>query len=396
MMEPKVLAGDVARASSLAMAWLREIAWPFWLARGIDRDGAGRAVGFHEYLTLDCFDCNAEFRRLRVVTRQIHVFSEAAGAGVPGAGAAVELGLDFLRRHAFDPGGGYRWRFDLSGHVIDARRDLYDHAFVLLALASAMRVCPGATLRDEARALDAYLQDVFPHPEGGYGESLPSSLPRRQNPHMHLLEACLAASEVFGDDPFLDRADGLVDLFLTRMFQQAEAALPEFFDDALVPHREAGLFLVEPGHHYEWIWLLDWHARCRAVAGRAPMPGAEATILRLTQFVDRHGLHGETGAVMDEVWSNGTARATGQRLWPQTERLKAEVLRPHADAARVLQAYAVLDSYIRPAPPGLWLDRRTADGTFSREPAPASSLYHLSTSITISHQALLARRLPGD
>jgi mannose/cellobiose epimerase-like protein (N-acyl-D-glucosamine 2-epimerase family) len=395
-MAPNLLSAEVAAASSRAMEWLQAVAWPFWLARGIDRDGSGHAIGFHEHLTLDQHDCTAAFRRLRVVTRQTIVFSEAAAGGLPGAEEAVALGLDYLRRHAFDPDGGYHWRFDLAGCSIDARRDLYDHAFVLLALSSAMRVFPSAMLRAEARALDTYLQDVFAHPAGGYGESLPPSLPRRQNPHMHLLEACLAASEVFGDDPFLDRADGLVDLFLTRMFQPAEGALPEYFDDALVPHREAGLFAVEPGHHCEWIWLLDWHARRRATAGRSPVPGAAAAILQLARFVDRHALHPDTGAVLDEVWSDGTPRALGQRLWPQTERLKAEILRPDADEARVLRAYAVLDSYIRPAPPGLWLERRTAAGDFTRDAAPASSLYHLTQAITFSHQWLAATGTPKE
>jgi mannose-6-phosphate isomerase len=390
-MAAKAFSAEVAAASARAMNWLQTVAWPFWLARGIDRDGAGRAIGFHEHLTLDRQDCAAEFRRLRVVTRQTYVFSEALAAGLPGAGEAVALGVDYLRRHAFDPDGGYHWRFDLSGGVIDARRDLYDHAFVLLALSSAMRVLPSPVLRDEALALDAYLHEVFPHPEGGYGESLPPSLPRRQNPHMHLLEACLAASEVFGDDPFLDRADGLVHLFLTRMFQPAEGALPEYFDDALVPHRESGLFIVEPGHHCEWIWLLDWHARRRAAAGRPAVPGAEAVILRLARFVDGHGIHAETGAVMDEVWSDGTPRALGQRLWPQTERLKAEIVHPCAGEARILRAYAVLDSYIRPAPPGLWLERRTAAGAFTRDAAPASSLYHLTGAIAWSYRWLVDR-----
>ena len=381
----------LAAAASRAMAWLQEIAWPFWLTRGIDRDSSGRAIGFHEHLTLDQHECTAEFRRLRVVTRQTYVFSEAAATGLPGAEEAVALGLDYLRHHAFDPDGGYHWRFDLSGGVIDARRDLYDHAFVLLALSSAMRVLPSPSLAAEALALDAYLHDVFPHPEGGYGESLPSSLPRRQNPHMHLLEACLAASEVFGDNPFLDRADDLVELFLTRMFQQTEGALPEYYDEALVPHREFGLFVVEPGHHSEWIWLLDWHARRRTSVGRPAVPGIGPAILQLARFVDRHGIHAETGALVDEIWSDGTPRATSQRLWPQTERLKAEVLRPDAEEARILQAYSVLDNYILPAPPGLWLERRTSAGDFTRDAAPASSLYHLTAAITVSRKALAAR-----
>jgi mannose/cellobiose epimerase-like protein (N-acyl-D-glucosamine 2-epimerase family) len=95
--------------------------------------------------------------------------------------------------------------------------------------------------------------------------------------------------------------------------------------------------------------------------------------------------------VVDELWSDGAMRATSQRLWPQTERLKAEILRPDAKETRVLEAYGVLDRYIAPAPPGLWLERRGADGSFPRDPAPASSLYHLTTAIILAHQALSER-----
>ena len=113
---------------------------------------------------------------------------------------------------------------------------------------------------------------------------------------------------------------------------------------------------------------------------------------RLARFIDRHGVHPQTGALLDEVWSDGATRAAGQRLWPQTERLKAEILRRDSNPARVLQAFAVMDSYIAPAPAGLWFERRTADGSFSRDPAPASSLYHLTSAITVAHRALAANR----
>jgi mannose-6-phosphate isomerase len=375
-------------ASDAALAWLRTKAWPFWLTHGLDRGPAGEPVGFHEHLSLEDHRCTAAFRRLRVVTRQTYVFSEALAAGVAAAEEAVTLGLGFLRRQAFNPDGGYHWRFDLHGQVIDPRRDLYDHAFVLLALSTAMRVRPDPVLRAEAFALDAYLHDVFPHPAGGYGESLPASLPRRQNPHMHLLEACLAAAETFGDTPFLDRADTIVELFLTRMLQPAEGALPEYFDEALVPHREDGRFLVEPGHHSEWVWLLDWHARRRAAAGRPALAGAEEAIAMLNRFTDRYGLHPETGALVDVLWSDGSVASAGQRLWPQTERLKAEVLRPDAEEDRILQAYAVLDRYIAPAPAGLWFEQRGPDGAFGRDPAPASSLYHLTSAFITSAKSL--------
>lgn len=380
-------------AAEAGLAWLRDTAWPFWLAHGIDRRDDGTAIGFHEFLSLDDLRCAADYRRLRVVTRQIFVFAEALAAGMAEAEEAVALGLHYLRTHAFDAEGGYHWRFDLRGSVLDAKRDLYDHAFVLLALSTAMKVRPDPVLRAEALALDDYLHSTFPHPAGGYGESLPASLPRRQNPHMHLLEACLAASEAFPDGPFLDRAEGIVDLFLFRMFQAAEGALPEYFDDGLVPHREHGRFAVEPGHHSEWVWLLDWYAKRRAAVGRTALPSVATAIGSLNRFVDRFGIHPETGALVDVLWSDGSLSSGRQRLWPQTERLKAEILRPDASPERILKAFAVLQDYIAPAPKGLWREQREADGTFSLMPAPASSLYHLTSAYTVA--ARMLRSMPA-
>jgi mannose-6-phosphate isomerase len=65
----------------------------------------------------------------------------------------------------------------------------------------------------------------------------------------------------------------------------------------------------------------------------------------------------------------------GARLWPQTERLKADALEDRAAP----EARAALAAYLRPD--GLWHERRLPDGGFSQEPAPASSLYHLTCGI---------------
>lgn len=378
-------------ASQTAMTWLKDEVWPFWLQHGIDRAADATALGFHEFIAFDDLRCTAEFRRLRVVTRQTYVFAEALAAGFAPAEEALDLGLGYLRRHAFDPDGGYHWRFDLKGGVIDPKRDLYDHAFVLLALATAMQARPEPVLHEEALALDRYLQRVFPHPAGGYGESVPPSLPRRQNPHMHLLEACLAAVEAFGSHPFLDRADGLVDLFLNRMFQRAEGALPEYFDAGLVPHRDHGRFVVEPGHHAEWIWLLQWHETLCRSHRRAVPAGLDGAMRALARFNDRFGLHPDTGALMDVLWSDGTVSSAGQRLWPQTERLKAEMLRRDPDDDRILSAYGVLEAHIAPAPPGLWMEQRLHDGGFAQVAAPASSLYHLTSAYVTAARILRSR-----
>ena len=356
--------------------WLLQRALPLWLCHGLDRAGGG----FHESLALDGYGCDAPFRRLRVVTRQIFVFSQGHRHGVPGADEAVALGVDFLARHAAMVEGGYAWRFDLSNRPTDATRDLYDHAFVLLALASASAVLPEAGLRSQALALMAFLDRDMAHPSLGYVEAIPPSLPRRQNPHMHLLEALLAAHDAFGDGVFLERARAIVALFLDRLLDPATGALPEYYDDAWCAERVEGVFLTEPGHHCEWAWLLHEVAvRCGA-DGR--MAEASAGLLA---FSDAHGVHARTGDLVECVSSDGAQVAQTARLWPQAERLKAAFLRPDARADGRQAAVHNLQRWL--LPDGLWHERRGADGGFLPGPVPASSLYHLTCAILVASAA---------
>ncbi len=374
---------DLARRGS---DWLRRDAWPVWLTAGVDWDRRA----FHEHLDPATLRCSADFRRLRVAARQTAVFAEAARLGVEKAGEAVELGIAFLRGRARQGDGGYAWTFDLDNAPVDQTRDLYDHAFVLLALASAVPVLGREALRREALSLVRYLDARFAHPLGGYHEAIPRALPRRQNPHMHLLEAFLAAFELFGDAIFLDRADAVVRLFVERLFQPAEDALAEFFDDAWEPAREGGRFLVEPGHHAEWIWLLGRYGDVAGRAGRTPASlDLDAIRAALHAFVDRFGTAAGGGTLVDGVWSDGALQSATARLWPQCERLKAEL--PRCSAAGLALALDGVFGFFDGVPPGLWRERRAADGRFIVQPAPASSLYHLTGAFLDVHRRAAAR-----
>ncbi len=367
--------------------WLQACAWPLWLAHGVDWNRRG----FHEHLDLASLQCRADFRRLRVAARQTYVFSKAASHGVPEAREAVMLGLEFLHGPARLAEGGFAWRFDLDNRPIDRTRDLYDHAFVLLAFAAAAPVVGTESLGLEALALVDYICRSFAHAEGGYEESLPPAMPRRQNPHMHLLEALLAAHDAFADGIFLARAEELVAIFLDRFFQAEEGALPEYFDAALAPQREAGRFLVEPGHHYEWIWLLDWYAQSAAAAGRPVPARLRQASDALFGFADSFAVDPVAGLVVNGVWSDGEVRDGGFRLWPQTERLKAEARRKHAASDHVALALAALGKHFEGVRPGLWIERLDAHGHGGGDPAPATSLYHLTAALTDHAVVALAR-----
>ena len=167
---------DTQVSPSQALDWLCGAAFPLWLKHGVDwKNGA-----FHEELDPDTLAPRVAFRRLRVAARQVYSFAAAARMGIARADEAVALGVDFLRHHARQADGGYATLFNLSNVPIDPTRDLYDHAFVLLAFAHAGE-------RAAASELMAYIETQFRHELEGFHESGPRRLPRRQNPPLQLL-----------------------------------------------------------------------------------------------------------------------------------------------------------------------------------------------------------------
>ena len=88
---------------------------------------------------------------------------------------------------------------------------------------------------------------------------------------------------------------------------------------------------------------------------------------------------------MNAISVEGEVLDPTARLWPQTERLKAVLMLREEDprwTARACEAADALAAYTRPAAPGLWVDVMEADGSMRPEPAPASSLYHITCAVS--------------
>lgn len=362
----------LANTAGAARDWLIGQALPLWAQHGVDRERGG----FFEGLTSELTSV-AAFKRLRVVTRQIYVFSAAHRLGFPGASAVVHHGLRFLLGNARHPEGGFAARFDLDGNSVDGTRDTYDLAFVLFALAHAYSVTGEDALRREARELLAFMQVQMRHPAGGFVEALPPKLPRRQNPHMHLLEAALAWSAVDPQGPFSAVRDQLLDLFETRFLQRDRAYLPEYFAEDLSVQPGATGAIFEPGHHFEWTWLLD-------------QAGGHDTARDLLYRQSAHlGVNPQTGFPYGEVTYDGAMVLPTPRLWTLTEWLKAEAVTPGDDQAqRVARVWSGIAQFLATPTPGLWFERWDPQaGGFAREPSPATTLYHLTLGIEVLLEA---------
>ncbi|WP_292068088.1 AGE family epimerase/isomerase [Brevundimonas sp. UBA7664] len=349
--------------------WLKLSALPLWGALGVGADG-----GFVEALDEDGVAVG-DFRRARVQARQAYVFSLGFEWGWgEGYAPLVERGLARFEATNLRPDGLYRTRVTADGATLDDTASLYDQAFVLLATATAAAagIDGDRQRRTAARTLAAL--ETLRLPQGGWRE--PGGRPFQANAHMHLLEAVLAWEALEPDGAWTATADAIVGLARAHFIDAGGGFLREFFAEDWRPAEGEAGRLVEPGHQFEWAWLLTRWGRLRGDAW------AVEAARRLFACGER-GLDAVRGVAIDELDEDLQPRSSRARLWPQTEWLKAALIlaecaegdereRLLASARAALQG---LGLYLKPS--GLWHDRLGVDGVFDSDPAPASSLYHI-------------------
>ena len=365
---------------------------PFWAEAGWDRTRGG----FYEALAADGAPAPEPFRRTRVQCRQIFTFAVAADQGwTPQGHEIAARGFAYLLRTAFPDGprAGAVHRLDAAGGVLDPTRDLYDQAFVVLAAASVWASLGDPAARDLLDDIGAFLDAGLSSPAGGYHENDARALPRRQNPHMHLFEACTAAAAATGEPVWAARADALRALFFDRLLDGPTGVLREYFDAALAPAPGPAGDIVEPGHMMEWVSLLDAHDALTDASDTGPL---------LQLFRRAHGFSGSAGlapfAPDQASFATGRALSSSRRLWAQTEAARAALVIARRCPARSggAEALAYADeilsaiarTYFAHPHPGLWTDCFDADGAPMTDLAPASIPYHLTT------LALESRRRP--
>jgi mannose/cellobiose epimerase-like protein (N-acyl-D-glucosamine 2-epimerase family) len=359
----------------LLRRWLLDEALPLWATQGYDKIHGG----FEESLT-SAGPIIDQPRRARVQVRQIYSFARAAGLGwrPQEAHRLVTDGLKYFLAHYRRSDGLFRTLVAADGTVLDDRVYLYDQAFVLLALAESQHLLgPTPELLEHARTLRSALYQHLKRSSAGFSSGIPDALPLLSNPHMHLLEAALSWTSVDDDPAWRALADEIVALAQSRFIDAASGALRENFDEHWAPSAGIAGRIVEPGHQFEWAWLLlCW--------GGGDAGDAYRSAERLVQIGEAHGIR--DGVAINALLDNFSVHDGEARLWPQTERLKAAarmavIRREPRHWSMAAQAAQGLRRYLDTEVCGLWYDRMTADGTFVQQSAPASSFYHIVCAI---------------
>ncbi|WAC59861.1 AGE family epimerase/isomerase [Brevundimonas sp. SL130] len=353
--------------------WLNMRALPIWSALGQSADGA-----FAELLGLDGRQVESQ-RRARVQARQVQVFADAGRMGWHGPWReVVQSGLARIEAAYLRPDGLMRTVLAADGSPLDETPMLYDQAFHLFALASAVQAGMEGEHEGRAKAVrDRLLADA--PPTGGLIEN--GAYPFQSNCHMHLLEAALAWEIVSKDAGWSALSDRIVTLARQHFIDAEGGFLREFFAEDWSPAAGDDGRLVEPGHQFEWAWLLARYGRARG----------DASAIDAARKLYAFGLRGvgpRRQVAVDAMDQDGAVLSRRARLWPQTEWLKASLilaelsddgdrtglLEQAAMAQRALWRYLTDD--------GLWRDKLLENGQFIDEPAPASSFYHIMAAWT--------------
>ena len=345
-------------------AHFRQVIVPLWQGPGWNADMA------LPYEALDAQHHPLPVQRYRAMAcaRQLYLFSSRIGQ--PGAAERAAALFRSLQKHFHDAEhGGWFYSIDAHGKPLDRRKDLYTHAFIVFACAHYWGKVRENLVESTLNAALDIIDQQFARDDGLYEASLGEDWADLgsgplQNPQMHLAEAFLQVLAVREDhgvqQALLQLCDALQAQFIEPqhglMLEKPRGAVDNWF---------------EPGHQFEWYFLLESSPLLHDSA-------LHASIKRAFRFTERLGVDQNTGAVKATLVleHDGVPRDATQRIWAQAEYLRALTLRPHSQDALLRQLTALQQRFLHSDG---WYECLDAQGVVSRQDMPSTTPYHLAT-----------------
>jgi sulfoquinovose isomerase len=315
-----------------------------------------------------------------ISTRMTHSFALGVRLGRPGSAAFVEHGVSALLGPLRDQQHDGWWEAVTTDGPVSTHKRAYDHAFVLLAAASALSVgAPRAEELFEA-ASGVFERRFWDDDAGKVVETWDRSWQRLDdyrgaNSNMHATEALLAAHAVTGDGRYAEQAGRTAGWFVDQAAQH-EWRIPEHYDQFWHPLLEYNADNPEDrflpfgstiGHGLEWSRLL-LHVRATVpeeqVAVREHLlASARALFSRAT--ADGWAVDGAPGFVYTVDWV-GRPVVRDRMHWVVAEGIAAAAAlesatggSEYADWQRTLWDYA--DTYLIDPVDGSWWHQLDVD-----------------------------------
>lgn len=301
----------------------------------------------------------------------------------------------FMAAHLRLPHGGYRYSVEPNGDPgTDPKGAVcraYDQSFALLALVTLRKADPALVGDDAITELWSFIETLVEPATGALyeddvmaGRGARVGDRRAQNPQMHMLEALLQAYELTGESQWLQRATAYVALAERYFIDPSTGAVREFVAYDLSPLQGAEGERREPGHQYEWAWLLERFVELGGDGKVKPLAD------RMAAFADSHGVRQSQdaldGAPFDAVDAGGRVTEATHLLWPLTEAGKLACLhhlqgrQGAADRARELERL-IFSFYFNPTSLR-WVNQLDGAGSVLWDDALSRLIYHVLLFVT--------------
>ncbi|MGQ7934596.1 AGE family epimerase/isomerase [Paraburkholderia sp. D1E] len=303
--------------------------------------------------------------RAMACARQLFVFSQA------GATQHAHMLFESLIHHFRNPNNdGWFYSIDAAGRPLDTTSDLYTHAFIIFACAEyAARFANSDAIRVLHRT-SSIIEDKFGAQSGMFNAALDEHFGEVvgtpiQNPLMHLTEAWLAAYETTEDTAFSDALLRLGNTISDSFVQKNTGCIAEL-PIGMSNNR------IEPGHQFEWFWLANR-------AGRIfENTGLIENLTRAFMFAQSHGVDQASGGVSAALDETGATIDATQRIWAQSEYLRALAIRDD-DVSAVILLEQMKKFETRFLHSTGWFESMTPTAKIIREDMPSTTPYHLAT-----------------
>ncbi len=206
---------------------------------------------------------------LWVTCRMTHVYALARLMGRPWAGSLADHGLQALTGAFHDDEDGGWYPTVSAGRPASTDKTAYEHAFVVIAAASATAagLAGARPLLEEALTVmtGKFWDDSYGMVVEQWDKTF-SSVDgyRGVNANMHTVEALLAAADVLGDSSLRDKATRIVTRVVHDLAANNSWRIPEHFDSTWTPSFEYNAdqpahpfrpYGATIGHWLEWARL---------------------------------------------------------------------------------------------------------------------------------------------
>jgi len=292
----------------------------FWLRHAPDGEYGGYVADFDRQWRPSGPGCKSLVSQARLI------YNFSAGYRLFGRDEylrAADLGLAFLLERMVDGhNGGWYWRCNRDGTLLESIKHTYGHAFVIFGLAE----CARATGRADLVTLAWQTYDILRHravgPNGWFWSIMtadwqPAERRRGQNPHMHMLEALLSLYVAGTDRRVLQAAIDLARFAAERFVHPEYGCLEEYFHEDWGRLDDSQAAAVQVGHQFEWCWLLN---RLCDLAGTDEFRDLAG---HLADWALEYGFDRTHGGFFNACDRRGAVVDSNKTFWVQTEALRA-------------------------------------------------------------------------